>query len=577
MITLSFLIPIQKKMEARLSMQKLFPLPVHIQKIIVAVFFAALLLIGLITAADYGISSDEHREIQTLRMNEREYINAVLGTYNEFEKYFESVGVYENFREYTDRDYGCAVFYPVMPFLVIQKVSPFLKMVLWHCYIFLLFMLGCWALYSIILRLFHSRVLSCTGVLLLYLSPRFFAEGHYNNKDIVLVSLVFVVLWLALLMMEKPTYRRALLLGLVGALITNLRIIGLCIWGLACIFVLLYHIAGKTLNRKTVLMGVLSFASLFIFYYILTPNAWGQPWMNLPNTFSSLSRFSRLDDSLLFEGNTYRFLYETLPWYYLFVWMGVTTPIFLLCLIGFGQIKTMIDIVKRPKQLVMNHPLWMMALCTLIWGIPMLYFILCKPIVYNGWRHFYFIYAPLILLAVYGVHSLWKLLRPVWAKSLLCLALAVCLAFSGVGIVQNHPHQQVYFNALAGDAEMRFDGDYWYVSLRGALEKLLASSERDTSLPLTISGFHKARLESLTFHKRQSLTIVDEPLGESASYVFMNPGYTRGSLGNEAYEGMVADLSENYHVLFDLKSYGHVIMVVWERNEPVAAISPPET
>ena len=57
-------------------------------------------------------------------------------------------------------------------------------------------MLGVAAVYGFCREAKLSRPVSCGGMLLLYLCPRFFAEGHYNSKDMVLLTLFLCTLWL---------------------------------------------------------------------------------------------------------------------------------------------------------------------------------------------------------------------------------------------------------------------------------------------------------------------------------------------------------------------------------------------
>lgn len=551
------------------------------QKRLIACFFALLLLIGLATVPSYGVPSDEPREFQTLYLCQREYVRLLLGTDPEFERYFEKVGLLEpNFQNYGDRDYGMALFYPIAPFLLIGTISVQFQTLIWHAYIFLLFLLGCWALYSICLRLFHSRALACVGTLFLYLSPRIFAEGHYNSKDTMIMVLVFIMLWQCLRLMETATFPRGLLFALSGALAANQRVIGLFLFGLIALFVLIHHLIQKNLTLRTILTGVAVLVSFLGLYYILTPNAWGQPWMNLPATFATFSNFNRWNGVALFQGISYHPAVSPLPRYYLFVFMAITTPLFLLAFISVGQIFVVqAALASAKKRLDEPKPnLLFLLLCSLLWLVPMAYFFLRQPVVYDGWRHFEFVYAPLLILAVYGVYRLGRLLRQKWLKGLGILALCGCLLFTAVGMAQNHPFQYAYFNILAGDAEELYDSDYWFLSAYDALNTLLTSSSRNKALPLTVKGINGFRLNALAVSKRRAFTLIPEEDSETVpSYLLVNPSRERARRGQEGYADYVNSLTRDYHVLFDLKSYDHVIMVIWERNQPVAAISSPET
>lgn len=88
-----------------------------------------------------------------------------------------------------EQDHGQCAYYPAAALLPLQEEAPDRVMVLWHAYTWVWFMLGVAAVYGFCREAKLSRPVSCGGMLLLYLCPRFFAEGHYNSKDMVLLTL----------------------------------------------------------------------------------------------------------------------------------------------------------------------------------------------------------------------------------------------------------------------------------------------------------------------------------------------------------------------------------------------------
>ena len=52
-----------------------------------------------------------------------------------------------------------------------------------------------------------------------------------------------------------------------------------------------------------------------------------------------------------------------------------------------------------------------MLLCSLLWLLPLGAAVLAHATVYNGWRHFYFLYGPMLVLAAYGLHGLYRLME----------------------------------------------------------------------------------------------------------------------------------------------------------------------
>ncbi|UOQ54219.1 hypothetical protein [Hymenobacter cellulosivorans] len=104
---------------------------------------------------------------------------------------------------------------------------------------------------------------------------------------------------------------------------------------------------------------------------------------------------------------------------------------------------------------------------------------LLHSVIYDGWRHLYFIYPAFLLLALRGVQAARQLRlsrRSVsrgLATGLLGL-LAAGMLHSGYRIIRDHPYQNVYFSLLPGPvAERLFERDYWGLSGRQGLEWIL--------------------------------------------------------------------------------------------------------
>lgn len=549
-------------------MQAMISVPQRTRKWLVAVFFLILLAIGMATVPDYGVPSDEEAEIRTLRYNVREYIRLFVEDDAEFDEYFAAEGVnMPTLREYFDHSYGAALCYPAAPILLLDFMSPYIRILAWHAYFFLLFMLGCWALYCVVKSLFGNRLLACLGVLLLYLSPLFFAEAHYNSKDTMMMAMTLVLLWQGLRLMQKPSVPRALLFALAGAVATNQRVIGLFVFGLIALFVLIRYALQRKLTSKTWVAAGTVLVSFFVFYYVLTPNAWGQPWMAFPETIATFSHFS-WGGLVLFNGVTYQIGVDTLPRYYLIWQIIITTPIFLVLLMLAGQVLFLKDVWKKRKQLAGDDSMLMLLLCSVLWLLPVLYFTIATPPLYNGWRHYQFIYGPMIIMAVYGVVALRAMLKARWMQYAGAAVLAVYLVVTGVGMVQNHPYQFAYYNALAGDVESTQEGDYWFMAVHDTVRRLLLEEDHYDYGPVKASNFAIYRLANLPQTLLDELEWLPHGSWDDADYILMGARKEYAS-NNKVYFTM-DELLEDYDEFFTVESYGNVIMRVYERNEPLA-------
>jgi hypothetical protein len=141
-----------------------------------------------------------------LQENLKEYAALLLGDDSEAVKGYDGLGIHR-ITESIEMDHGQAAYYPAAPLLQIRDTDPHRFNTLWHAYTWLWFMVGVLAVYALCRGFGLPRVLACAASLMLYLSPRFFAEGHYNNKDIVLMSLALWTIAAGVRLMRKRTSR----------------------------------------------------------------------------------------------------------------------------------------------------------------------------------------------------------------------------------------------------------------------------------------------------------------------------------------------------------------------------------
>ena len=97
----------------------------------------------------------------------------------------------------------------------------------WHAYTYALFFLGVIYMYRLLWELFRDRRTALLGTLMLFLTPRIFADGLYNNKDSVLMSLIIVMLFYGIRFLERKDFKNACLLGICAGFCGNLKISGI--------------------------------------------------------------------------------------------------------------------------------------------------------------------------------------------------------------------------------------------------------------------------------------------------------------------------------------------------------------
>ena len=352
----------------------------------------------------------------------------------------------------------------------------------------LFFLAAGFACYLLAYRMFGSRWLAIFALLLFLLHPRIYAHSFFNSKDVPFLAMFMICLWLAHRAFgpsessgsSAATYGAAgtagaaiygafALCGVATGLLTNLRIAGL---GLVAAVVLLrlFDVIGTRQRklggaavggcwnerRRAIVSGLLFALASAAAYGATMPYLWTDPAGRFLEILTVLSAHPT-DPLLKFRGEFV--LASELPWSYLPVWFAITTPTLTLLLAAVGVAALVWRIASRPglKALLGNTPLRFELLIVACVVLPVLGAIVLRPTLYNGWRHFFFLWAPFVLLATSAVGALVDGARRrfrhsprPWPQTVI----AACLATLGLGaiayeMVRLHPHQHLYFNALA--------------------------------------------------------------------------------------------------------------------------------
>lgn len=540
-------------------------IPKRLGTALVALFFAALTLLGLATSFGYGQPWDEGSEQDILRMNLNQYAKA-LGlpqTYTGQGRIeWPEGGLIANSIE---RDHGESAYYPLFWLMGEGAPTGFPRMVIWHAYTWLWFMAGVAALWLISRRLGLSRAMSCVAALLLVLSPRMFAEGHYNNKDMVLLSLVLLTLWLALRLMERPTFPRALLFSFAGAMAANTKIIGLMIWGLCALCVLIRQIGGRRMTGRVWLVALSALVSFAGFYALLTPALWGNPLGYLQYVLGNTADFSRWKNMVLFRGAVFDTGKNPLPFYYLPYMILVTTPLWVLALVALGQGAAVRRLYRERKALAEDDTSMALLLCTGLWLLPFLYAVVARPTMYNGWRHMYFLYGPMLVLAAYGLSRACGWLRGLKRALFRRLGaglLALCMGGTAALMALAYPNEYTYFNALVYGKNLPtyMELDYWNVSTLQTLRALLTQVGPDARVSIagaearTQQGLESA-FKLLTPAQQGQLTVLSYG-NPWAEYVIANNAHA--AIWSWQPEGDMAIVAET-------RSYGLPLCTVYKR------------
>lgn len=158
---------------------------------------------------------------------------------------------------------------------------------------------------------------------------------------------------------------------------------------------------------------------------------------------------------------------NALPWTYLPVWFGTTAPETLLIAMLLGVCA--VTVGRRglnPRRVAGTVTIAVAA------ALPIAAALYTRPDLYDGLRHFLFVFPLLAALAGIAVSAFLSSRCPSLVKLSGALACAVAVAMAAIDLVRLHPYQYVYFNRLFGGlpaAAGRFETDYWGASYKEGL------------------------------------------------------------------------------------------------------------
>ncbi len=320
-----------------------------------------------------------------------------------------------------------------------------------------------------------SRFAASIAIVLLLVSPRFMGHAINNLKDIPFAfSFIFSIYFMLKFLDRLPviSWKNVALIILGIAFGISIRIGGLLIYAFFLLFTFLwiyYKYQQKEFSRQHLLrlLWSMPLLGIFIFFcsYLLGIALW--PWAlesPIRHPFESLMLMSNYPTTVrqIFEGKL--FWSDNFPWYYLFKYILITTPIIVLS--GFLGLFTIR--VKVPGLLVKS------IFLLIAFGFPLFYAATTGANVYGGWRQLLFVYPPFIVLAAIGFWSLFVRIRSQRIKLALASSISgILLASPSYFMITNYPYHYIYFNILTGGtagAYGNYEMDYYFTGFKKAYQ-----------------------------------------------------------------------------------------------------------
>jgi glycosyltransferase involved in cell wall biosynthesis/tetratricopeptide (TPR) repeat protein len=322
------------------------------------------------------------------------------------------------------------------------------------------------------------------ALLMIAISPRIFGHSMNNPKDIPFAAAyIFTLLNLIRFVKQlpKPGTKTIIYLILgIGAAI-GIRIGGLLLVAYLGLFTGIAFLWEKHLRKeltsigtigRIAFYGVLIAALGFLVGIANWPYALQDP---IANAMKSLEEMSNFDwgIQMMYEGK--HLWSDQLPWYYIPKWMIMTAPIAALI----GAILFIPVFLKDKKRNVLLTGLVLFA-----GFFPVAYALYQGSSLYDGMRHFLFVYPILIVAGAYGWGRLTELIDNKAIGLVGAILPVLLLALPTMWMMKNHPYQYTYVNEFYGGtkaSEAKYETDYWMTSVKPLCEWFVENVPEATS------------------------------------------------------------------------------------------------
>ena len=321
------------------------------------------------------------------------------------------------------------------------------------------------------------------ALILLTLSPRFFAHSMNNPKDAPFAAMSMVALFYISTVSPRWPYislTSGVTITVALALALSVRSGAVLYLGYFGLLVGAYVLAERTTDWRRLADTAARVLAVAVGMLLLGTIFW--PWAGgapLHRPILALLGVSNYD----WEGSVLYRMWEypgdSLPWHYLPWWFLISTsPVVLL-----GALCSTLRFADRATA-ARTAALWAVTI------LPVAAALARGSTVYDGVRHFLFIQPILVILAAAGWTEVHSRAKTLWQRRAVMAVLASLILSALAFMVRFHPNQGVYFNALVGGprgASLRYDMDYWGNCMLQAVE-WTAGLARSSGTRVRVSG-----------------------------------------------------------------------------------------
>ena len=339
-------------------------------------------------------------------------------------------------------------------------------------------------------------ILQVLAPVILIMLPRFYGHMFNNSKDIPFACLfaLSMVAIAHLLSKEKLTWINVLFCGFAIGITLSIRIGGLLLYVFLIVTLILRYTAMFIIERQSashscfkreivdtvVKLCSIIFLSWFIMV-ILWPAALLHPFSHPIDSFMVAKKFPQFYP-VRFNGRL--ILNNKLPFYYLHKYFLITTPVFILLMLPFGIINLIKKCFSKEIKDITT------SILLLLWlFFPVLYVTVANPPLYDGIRHFMFLFPAIAIISAVGIEHLLSYIKNIRLYLYLLILGFILILLPLKDMIKLHPYQMTYFNAISGGVNAnykKYETDYWTASYKEAIEWINRWAEKNTEKKIVV-------------------------------------------------------------------------------------------